>query len=225
MKTTCKTIAFVWVLLIVVIADRAGAAGNVDLSTVPKRNTLQLTIYNSEDLTLVRETRAVTFKKGVNPLEFSWANTLIDPSSVELKFLTHADKLDVLDTTFPHDKPHQLYWNVQSDIDGEATIQITYFTSGITWSADYVCIANKDETQMGFEGFVRVTNNSGEDYEDAQVRLVVGNINLVEKIARIGADSDEGSRKTSGGNARSVQNGRRQKRDECTDGGKGWSYR
>ena len=42
-------------------------AGNVDLSTVPKRNSVQLTIYNSEDLTLVRETRMVTFKKGVNP--------------------------------------------------------------------------------------------------------------------------------------------------------------
>jgi hypothetical protein len=162
-----------------------GWAGNVDLSTVPKRDTIQLTIYNSEDLTLVRETRVVTFKKGVNPLEFSWANTLIDPSSVELKFLTHADKLDVLDTTFPHAKPQMLYWNVQSDMDGEATIQITYFTSGITWAADYVCIANKDETQMGFEGFVRVTNNSGGDYEDAQVRLVVGNINLVEKIAQL----------------------------------------
>ena len=160
-------------------------AGNVDLSTVPKRDSIQLTIYNSEDLTLVRETRTVTFKKGVNPLEFSWANTLIDPTSVELKFLTHADKLDVLDTTFPHDKPQTLYWNVQSDVDGEATIQITYFTSGITWAADYVCIANKDETQMGFEGFVRVTNHSGEDYEDAQVRLVVGNINLVEKITQL----------------------------------------
>ena len=208
----------------VVIADRAGVAGNVDLSTVPKRNTLQLTIYNSEDLTLVRETRAVTFKKGVNPLEFSWANTLIDPSSVELKFLTHADKLDVLDTTFPHDKPHKLYWNVQSDFDGEATIQITYFTSGITWSADYLCIANKDETQMGFEGFVRVTNNSGEDYEDAQVRLVVGNINLVEKIAQLAQIPMTEVAKTSGRNAGSVQNGRRQKRDECTDGGKGWSY-
>src|SRR6478672_1352451 len=169
---------------VLLIVNR-GWAGNVDLSTVPKRDSIQLTIYNSEDLTLVRETRVVTFKKGANPLEFSWANTLIDPSSVELKFLTHADKLDVLDTTFPHAKPQMLYWNVQSDMDGEATIQITYFTSGITWAADYVCIANKDETQMGFEGFVRVTNHSGEDYEDAQVRLVVGNINLVEKIAQL----------------------------------------
>src|SRR6476620_1665417 len=171
--------------LLLLSVSTIASAGNIDLSTVPKRDSIQLTIYNSEDLTLVRETRVVTFKKGANPLEFSWANTLIDPSSVELKFLTHADKLDVLDTTFPHAKPQMLYWNVQSDIDGEATIQITYFTSGITWAADYVCIANKDETQMGFEGFVRVTNNSGEDYEDAQVRLVVGNINLVEKIAQL----------------------------------------
>src|ERR1044071_2368312 len=126
-------------------------AENVDLSTVPARSTVQRTIYNSEDITLVRETRAVTFKKGNNPLQFSWANTLIDPSSVDLKFLTSADKLDVLDATFPHAKPQMLYWNVQSDMDGEATIQITYFTSGITWAADYICIANKDETQMGFE--------------------------------------------------------------------------
>src|SRR6476619_630901 len=158
------------ILIVLITACGFADAKNVDLSTVPKRNSVSLTIYNSEDLTLVRETRAVTFKKGVNPLEFSWANTLIDPTSVELKFLTHADKLDLLDTTFPHDKPQKLYWNVQSDMDGEATIQITYFTSGITWAADYVCIANKDETQMGFEGFVRVTNHSGEDYEDAQVR-------------------------------------------------------
>ena len=55
-------------------------AENIDLSTVPSRDTVQLTIYNSEDITLVRETRTVTFKKGVNPLQFTWANTLIDPT-------------------------------------------------------------------------------------------------------------------------------------------------
>ncbi len=96
----------------------------------------------------------------------------------------------MLDTTFPHDKPQMLYWNVQSEFDGEATIEITYFTSGITWSADYVCIADAEETKMGLEGFVRVSNNSGEEYEDAQVRLVVGKINLVEKIAQLAQDPD-----------------------------------
>src|SRR5262245_42726421 len=160
-------------------------ADNIDLSTVPNRDTVQLTIYNTEDITLVRETRKVTFKRGVNPLQFSWANTLIDPTSVELKFLTHAEQLSLLDTTFPHAKPQMLYWNVSSELDGEATIQITYFTSGITWNADYICLADAAEGQMGFEGFVRVHNSSGEEYENAQVRLVVGTINLVEKIAQL----------------------------------------
>ena len=39
--------------------------------------------------------------------------------------------------------------------------------------------------KLSLEGFVRVNNNTGEEYEDAQVRLVVGRINLVEKIAEL----------------------------------------
>jgi hypothetical protein len=176
------TTAFLALLLFLSTLARAE---NIDLSTVPARDTVQLTIYNSEDITLVRETRTVTFKEGVNPLQFSWANTLIDPTSVELKFLTQADQLEVLDTTFPHDKPQMLVWNVQSEMDGAATIQITYFTSGITWTADYIAIADAAEKVLQLEGFVRVFNNSGEEYENAQVRLVVGTINLVEKIAQL----------------------------------------
>ncbi|MEM9883348.1 MAG: DUF4139 domain-containing protein [Planctomycetota bacterium] len=160
-------------------------AENIDLSTVPDRDTVQLTIYNSEDLTLVRETRKVVFWQGNNPLQFSWAGTLIDPTSVQLRFLSHADKLDVLDTTFPHDRPQELTWNVGSEHAGEATIEISYFTSGVTWSADYVVIADADESSASVEGHVTVHNRSGEDYDDAQVRLVVGTINLVEQIAEL----------------------------------------
>src|SRR4029078_7730776 len=115
--------------------------------------------------------------------QFSWANTQIDPSSVDMKFLTAADKLDVLDTTYPHDKPQMLYWNVKSDFDGEATIQITYFTSGITWSADYIAIADKQESKLDIDGFVRITNNSGEEYENAQVRIGACKIEAVAQSA------------------------------------------
>ncbi|MEE9130301.1 MAG: DUF4139 domain-containing protein [Phycisphaerales bacterium] len=170
-------------LLMIGLPVGAGYADNVDVSTIPQRDTVQLTIYNSEDLTLVRETRHITFSKGDNPLQFSWANTLIDPTSVDLQFKTHAQELDILDTTFPHDKPQMLYWNVSSEFSGSAVVEISYFTSGITWAADYVCVADTAEERMSFDGFVRITNNSGEDYENAQVRLVVGQINLVERIA------------------------------------------
>ncbi|MER2531336.1 MAG: DUF4139 domain-containing protein [Candidatus Competibacter sp.] len=171
--------------LFALLTPLAAMARNVDLATVPSRSTVQLTIYNSEDLTLVRETRVVTFKQGVNPLQFSWANTLIDPTSVELKFRQPNMGLEVLDTTFPHDKPQTLYWNVQSDANREAVIEISYFTSGISWEADYLAIAEPGEKALRLESFVRVRNQSGEDYENAQVRLVVGTINLVEKIAEL----------------------------------------
>ena len=38
---------------------------------------------------------------------------------------------------------------------------------------------------MDFRGHVRVFNHSGEEYENAEVRLIVGKINLVEKIAEL----------------------------------------
>ncbi len=174
------------VLLAALLGLPDGAAGkNVDLSTVPGRTGVQLTIYNSEDLTLVKETRSLTFKKGTNKLQFSWANTLIDPTSVNFRPIEHAEEIELADTVFPGQKPQHLIWNVESKFEGEAKVEVSYFTSGLTWSMDYVSIVNADETSMRFRGYVRVFNNSGEEYEDAEIRLIVGTINLVEKIAEL----------------------------------------
>jgi len=153
--------------------------------TLPGRDTVQLTIYNSADLTLVKETRTLTFRKGINKLEFSWANTLIDPTSVEFRALTQADKVEVLDVSFPPRVTNTLEWRINSETAGEVVCEIRYFTSGISWSADYVAEANKAEKLMTLAGNVRVNNNSGEDYENAQIRLVVGVIRLVEEIRQL----------------------------------------
>ena len=172
-------------LAVVLMAAAAAAAKNVDLVTLPRRDSVQLTIYNSEDITLVKERRHVTLKKGANKLQFSWANTLIDPSSVELRALVHADEIEIADTVFPGQKPQHLIWNIDSQFEGQVAVEVTYFTSGLTWSMDYVAVTDPGETAMRFRGFVRVFNRSGEEYEGAQVRLIVGTINLVEKIAAL----------------------------------------
>jgi hypothetical protein len=161
------------------------AHARINVVTLPGRDSVQLTIYNSVDLTLVKETRVLTFRKGLNRLEFSWANTLIDPTSVEFRALTHADQVDVLDVRFPPRVTNTLEWRIQSEFAGEVQVEIRYFTSGIRWSADYVAEAAADEKQMALAGHVRVDNHSGEDYENAQVRLVVGVIRLVEDIAQL----------------------------------------
>ena len=134
----------------------------VDLVTLPTREGTQLTIYNSEDITMVREYRLLTVKEGVNRIQFSWANTLIDPTSIEFRILDQQDKVDLTDTTFPAGRNDALQWNIKSQIAGKIPVEIRYFTSGITWSADYVGIANEDETKLSLTGYVRVTNGSGE---------------------------------------------------------------
>ena len=170
--------------MIMLVAGLAGPAmAAVDVVTLPTREGTQLTIYNSEDITMVREHRLLTVKEGVNRIQFSWANTLIDPTSIEFRILDHQDKVDLVDTTFPAGHNDALQWNITSRIAGKIPVEIRYFTSGITWSADYVGIANEDETKLNVTGYVRVTNGSGEVYDNAQTRLVVGKINLVEKIA------------------------------------------
>ena len=163
----------------------AGTAKNVDLVTLPNRQSVQLTIYNSEDITLVKETRWLTLKKGANKLQFSWANTLIDPTSVELRPLEHAGEIEVADTIFPGQKPQHLIWNIESKFEGQVKVEVSYFTSGLTWQMDYVATCDPGETAMKFRGYVRVFNRSGEEYDNAEIRLIVGTINLVEKIAEL----------------------------------------
>jgi len=162
------------------------AAGkNIDLVTLPDRASVQLTIYNSEDLTLVRETREVALKLGRNELQFSWANTLIDPTSVEFRPLDHAGEIELVDTVFPGAKPQHLIWTIDSRYEGMAKVEVSYFTSGITWSMDYTALTDPREESLAFRGHVRVSNGSGEEYENAEVRLIVGRINLVERIAEL----------------------------------------
>lgn len=162
----------------------------INVVTLPDRDFVQLTIYNSVDLTLVKEIRHLTFRKGLNKLEFSWANTLIDPTSVEFRALTHADEVNVLDVSFPPRVANTLEWRINSEIGGEVVVEIRYFTSGISWSADYVAEATRNESTMALAGSVRVNNQSGEDYENAQIRLVVGTVRLVEQIAQLGRQRD-----------------------------------
>jgi len=161
------------------------ALAKVDLVTLPGRDTVQLTIYNSADLTLVRESRALTLQKGSNKLQFSWANTLIDPTSLEMKPLAQADRIDIFDLTFPPRVKNLGLWNVQSGISGKAPVEITFMTSGISWRAFYMGTLTPNEKTMRLQGYVRVTNNSGEDYENAQTRLIVGKVHILDQIAAL----------------------------------------
>ncbi|MEA3224950.1 MAG: hypothetical protein U9Q07_03300, partial [Planctomycetota bacterium] len=158
-------------------------ASAIELVTLPRRDNVQLTIYNSADLTLVREKRNLTLKQGWNWLQLMWANTLIDPTSLSLEPAAQGDKIDIQQLVFPARLRELGRWLIRSEISGQVPFEITYFTSGLSWRAFYMGTLSQDEKTMRLAGYVRVANDSGEDYENAQTRLLVGKVNVLDKIA------------------------------------------
>ena len=173
-----------FVLLIVALITSQSLA-KIDLVTLPERDSSQLTIYNSADLTLVREQHNLTLKEGYNWLQLSWSNTLIDPTSLSLQPVEQADKIDIRQLIFPARTRQVGQWLIHSQIAGKISFEITYFTSGLSWRAFYMCTLRQDEKTMDLTAHVRVANNSGEDYENAKTRLIVGQVHLLDQIAQL----------------------------------------
>ena len=124
--------------MLIVVAVSSVAWAKVDLVTLPPRDTVQLTIYNSADMTLVRESRALTLKEGKNTLQFSWANTLIDPTSLEMLPKASADKIDIAELAYPPRVQNLGLWNIESGVSGKVPVEISYLTSGLSWRAFYM---------------------------------------------------------------------------------------
>ena len=157
----------------------------VDLVTLPNRESTQLTIYNSADITLVRDSRNLTIKKGKNELQFSWVNTLIDPTSIDLLPKANGQDIDVFDLTYPANTRNLGYWTINSQVQGKNPFEISYLTSGLSWNAFYLATLSPDEQSMNLDAYVKVANNSGEDYDNAQVRLIVGKVNTIDSIVAL----------------------------------------
>ncbi len=171
--------------ILIVMMLSGMAIAKIDLVTLPNRDMTQMTIYNSADLTLVRDGRSLTLKEGKNKLQFSWANTLIDPTSLSMLPKAHAADIEIADLTFPPRVQNVGIWNIDSEIGDSVPIEITYLTSGLSWRAFYMGTLTEDEKTMRLQGYVVVSNHSGEDYENAQTRLIVGKVHLLDEIAEL----------------------------------------
>ncbi len=73
-----------------------------------------------------------------------------------------------------------LVWQVATNRPGEHVAQVTYQTSGLSWSADYNVVLNEDDTEMNLSGWVTLNNQSGGAYRDARVKLIAGDVRKVQ---------------------------------------------
>jgi hypothetical protein len=71
-----------------------------------------------------------------------------------------------------------LMWLLDADA-GRRRIEVSYLTKGMTWRADYVMVVNDADTRADLTGWVTLDNRSGASYQDAQLKLVAGDVQRV----------------------------------------------
>ncbi len=157
----------------------------IDTAVLTPTRRIQTYIYNSADLTMIKDTRVLHFAKGMNPVRFSWAGTRIDPTSLSLDISDPDLPLEIRQIRFPTQGKNQTIWYINAKGPCQAEVVIRYFTSGISWQPRYTAILSPDRTQMQWTGQVRINNRSGTDYPDAAVSLVTGKIHLLDRIANL----------------------------------------
>lgn len=75
-----------------------------------------------------------------------------------------------------------LVWNVNSNSSGKQDVEISYQTGGMNWHAEYVAVLNKDDTALDLNSWVSVNNQSGTTYKNAKLKLVAGDVNLLQNM-------------------------------------------
>ncbi len=74
-----------------------------------------------------------------------------------------------------------LKWLVTAPRSDNFPVTLTYLTTGMNWTADYVAILNQNDTAMQLGCWVTVTNRTGTTFSDANLKLIAGDVNLVSR--------------------------------------------
>lgn len=77
-----------------------------------------------------------------------------------------------------------LIWMVESKQAGAQEAEITYQTRGINWHAEYVAVLNKDDSALDLNSWISLENQSGASYKNAKLKLVAGDVNIVQPQPR-----------------------------------------
>jgi hypothetical protein len=156
-----------------IIAALSGTAhARVKLVAIPERARVVVSLTNP-DATLVEEERLITLQKGVNHVDFSWAGVNIDATSIQPRMLTDADKVLVLNTSYPPNE-NALVWEIASPDAREERVRISYLLSGLNRDIVYKAVAEPDEKALTLRNYLRLRNNSGEDLIDAELNIGYG---------------------------------------------------
>ncbi|MCL1909480.1 MAG: hypothetical protein FWG05_00925 [Kiritimatiellaeota bacterium] len=146
----------------------------VKLITMPPRERVEIQLEN-ENATLVEEERIVPLTAtpaGTEPnqVDFSWANTRIDPDSIVFRVLGPADPVKnagmetrVLSVSYPPGED-ALVWQVAASQSGSARVRISYILGNLSKSFNYRIVAANDEQSLTLAQYIRLRNSANEEF-------------------------------------------------------------
>ncbi len=82
-----------------------------------------------------------------------------------------------------------LIWLVASK-QAKQTVEVSYLAQNLNWNADYVLVVNEQDTIGALQGWVTLSNQSGTNYRNAELKLVAGDVNRVVQRAYKSAPMD-----------------------------------
>jgi hypothetical protein len=147
------------------------AEARVKLITLPVRERVEIQLDNAA-ATLVEEERVVPLVKGENQVDFSWANTQIDPNTIVFRVVAPVGEkmldVKVLSVSYPPNEA-ALIWTVGSSDSGSARVRISYLLGNLTKSFNYRAIASKDEKSLVLNEYMRLQNFANEEFGDTNL--------------------------------------------------------
>ncbi len=72
-----------------------------------------------------------------------------------------------------------LLWLLHNEGDTSQTVEVSYLTRGISWRSDYVAVVDKEDRVMDMTCWVTIRNESGTSYNDADIKLIAGDVKQV----------------------------------------------
>ncbi|MEZ6193009.1 MAG: hypothetical protein R3C45_17190 [Phycisphaerales bacterium] len=159
---------------------QSGLDARVKLITLPVRERVEIQLDHAF-ATLVEEERVVPLVAGTNQVEFSWANTSIDPGTIVFRVIgfegdvkgASGGEVNVLSVSYPPGES-ALVWDVHSTHSGPVRVRISYLLGGLSKSYNYRAVAEHDESTLTLSRYIRVQNFANEQYDDTQIQAGLG---------------------------------------------------
>ena len=144
------------------------AYARIKLISLPVRDRVEMRL-DHVSATLVEEERTVPLSAGINTIDFSWANTQVNSNSIVLRIMSDIDA-KVLSVSYPPNE-QALVWRVSAATASSARVRISYLLGRIQKQYHYRALATHDERTLRLSQYVRLKNESNENFGKTAIRL------------------------------------------------------